>query len=76
MTTLTLDRAAGHGSLFDEPTGGGPTLDDVISGIWEAVRTGVGASCPVCSGELAPIQPASGGGVPRARCRDCGSELS
>ena len=75
MTTLTLDRVPGSDRLFDEPPDGGPTLDDVISGAWEAVRAGAGATCPVCAGELVPMPPESGGGVPRARCRDCGSEL-
>ena len=88
MTALTLHRAV-PGTLFDQAAGapdrpsrsaplgagGGPTLAEVISRAWEAVHTGVEAACPVCSGELVAIPPASGGGVPAARCRDCGSEL-
>jgi hypothetical protein len=72
MTALTLERAP---VLFDEPSGGGPTLDAVISSAWEAVRSGAEAPCPVCSGELVPVPPEPGGGVPRACCSDCGSEL-
>jgi hypothetical protein len=67
--------ADGHGR--DEPpaTRGGPTLDDLIVGVWEGLASGRTASCPVCSGPLAPRFGAGAAPV-GARCHDCGSELS
>jgi hypothetical protein len=41
------------------------TLEDVVLGAWEALRSEGRADCPVCSGELEP------GG-----CATCGSSLS
>jgi hypothetical protein len=55
--------------------GGGPTLDDVVSGAWEGLAAATPTTCPVCHGELAPRWSA-GAGVVGGRCRDCGTELS
>jgi hypothetical protein len=48
-----------------------PTLDDVMSRVWEGLSTGLPAACPVCRGEL---QPALSG--PRqACCASCGTTI-
>lgn len=88
MTTLTAtpaapvrSRGAGAphriarrpGSLFDG-TGGGPTLDDVVSGAWEELTAHAVVECLVCDGELEPEYGAHAlpfGG----RCRRCGTTL-
>jgi hypothetical protein len=59
----------------DVPRGEGSTLDDVVSGAWEALIARHTASCPLCGGALAPRYGAGHGPV-GGRCRDCGSELS
>jgi hypothetical protein len=67
--------AATATTLFPGPWGGRPTLDDVVSSAWEGLSARTPVPCPVCAGEMSPL-PALGGGAARARCRDCGSELS
>jgi hypothetical protein len=49
----------------------GPTLDDVLSRVWEGLATGLPAACPVCHGEVeaAPGRPLAG------RCRSCGTAI-
>jgi hypothetical protein len=50
----------------------GPTLDDVMSRVWEGLATGLPAACPVCHGEVDPSTP----GRPLAgRCRSCGTTI-
>jgi DnaJ-class molecular chaperone len=41
------------------------TLEDMVLGAWEALRSEGRADCPVCSGELEPTG-----------CPTCGSKLS
>jgi hypothetical protein len=65
----------GHGRDEPHASRGGPTLDDLIVGVWEGLASGRAAACPVCSGTLAPRFGAGAAPV-AARCRDCGSELS
>ena len=49
----------------------GPTLDDVMSRVWEGLATGLPAACPVCHGEVLPFA-----GEPlRGRCTSCGSMI-
>ena len=48
-----------------------PTLDDVMSRVWEGLSTGMPAACPVCRGEL---QPAASG-ASRAHCGSCGTTI-
>jgi hypothetical protein len=48
----------------------GPTLDDVISHAWESLSAQMGATCPVCGGELEPHGTTAGG-----RCGSCGTVL-
>jgi hypothetical protein len=72
-------RAAGRlacekGSFFDG-AGGGPTLDDVVSGAWEELTAHAVVACPLCDGKLVPeygshARPIGG------RCRNCGTTLS
>jgi len=85
VTALTLLDALERPSILgpdrdddrhDElPAGGGPTLEDVISGAWEGLAATRTAPCPVCSGTLV-ARYGSGAGPVAGRCRDCGSELS
>jgi hypothetical protein len=84
VTTLTLRDALERPSILgpaddehhDElPAGGGPTLEDVISGAWEGLAATRTAPCPVCSGTLV-ARYGSGSGPVAGRCNDCGSELS
>ncbi len=55
--------------------GGAPTLDDLLTGAWDALTAGRTAACPVCSG---PLEPRYGAGPTPVggRCTRCGSELS
>lgn len=55
--------------------GGGLTLDDLLVGVWEGLRSGRTAACPVCGGAMTP-RPGSGTRAGGGRCADCGSELS
>ena len=73
MAVMTLERDT-VAQLWREE-GGGPTLDDVLSGAWEGLAAASAATCPVCEGEMVPRWSA-GAGVVGGRCRDCGSELS
>jgi hypothetical protein len=49
----------------------GPTLDDVMSRVWEGLVTGLPAACPACHGEVLPsaARPLSG------RCTSCGTTI-
>ena len=67
--------AADHGRGATPASRGGPTLDDVIVGVWEGLASGRAAACPVCAGPLTPRYGAAGAAPVAARCRDCGSEL-
>jgi hypothetical protein len=71
----SLLETEGHGRDETPASRGGPTLDDLIVGVWEGLASGRAASCPVCTGPLAPRFGAGAAPV-GARCRDCGSELS
>jgi hypothetical protein len=60
-------------SSFDA-VGGEPTLDEVLSGVWEGLAAHRVEECPVCGGEMAPVygvHPRPIGG----RCRSCHSVL-
>ena len=61
--------------LWEERTGGEPTLAALMSGLWEELSAGRPVACPICHGELEPeygqhALPVAG------RCRECGSRLS
>jgi hypothetical protein len=55
--------------------GGGPTLDELLSGVWERLTAHAVADCPVCGGQMAPeygVHALPIGG----RCADCASGIS
>jgi hypothetical protein len=49
----------------------GPTLDDVMSRVWEGLVTGLPAACPVCRGEVVPAVH----GALHGRCSSCGTTI-
>ena len=61
-------------TLFDGP-GGEPTLDELVSGVWEGLVAHRPVPCPVCGGPLAAVDDANGRAV-QGRCGDCGTTLS
>ena len=73
----------GHGSrasgtplrLAIERGPGGPTLDTLMTRLWEGLVADREVSCPWCSGAMAPGRVA-GGRRPAGRCSDCGSILA
>jgi hypothetical protein len=52
----------------------GPTLDEVITGVWERLSSHHTVTCPVCSGKMTP-RYGSGARPVGGRCRRCGSTL-
>ena len=60
-------------SLFDD-MGGEPTLDELVSGVWEGLVAHQRVPCPWCGGEMAPVYSAHA--RPTAgRCVDCETTL-
>jgi hypothetical protein len=63
LAPLTRDRMHGE-----------PTLDDLIVGVWEGLSARRAVRCPVCAGEMEPVQfstePECG------RCKECEATLS
>jgi len=62
-------------SLFDEPMGGEPTLEELIAGVWEGLAVRGTSSCPVCGESMearfgAHARPVDG------RCATCGATLA
>jgi hypothetical protein len=49
----------------------GPTLDDVVSRVWEGLATGLPAACPLCHGEVVPAL----GGSLSGNCTSCGMTI-
>ena len=49
----------------------GPTLDGVVSRVWEGLVMRLPAACPVCHGEVQPAVPGSLGG----NCTSCGTSI-
>jgi hypothetical protein len=54
---------------------GGPTLDELITGVWEGLAVRGTAECPVCAGPMALSSPNSGGAQQAGSCLGCGSKL-
>jgi hypothetical protein len=74
--TITLTPDVVQPSLLDdEPPRGGPTLEDVISSVWEGLAAHRTAACPVCHGPMVP-RYGSGAAAVGGTCRDCGATLS
>lgn len=82
MTPLALelpiawgpDSERGTGTAPPDP-GGEPTLDSVLSGMWEGLVAHRSVPCPMCGGEVRPrygvhARPTGGS------CTSCGTELS
>ncbi len=69
-------RLAVRGTVLTAPgSGRRPTLDDMLVGVWEGLRSDRRASCPVCGGVMrASVQ--AGHSPVAGRCRDCGSTMS
>jgi hypothetical protein len=49
----------------------GPTLDDVVSRMWEGLAIGLPAACPLCHGEVVP----GIGGSLSGSCTSCGMTI-
>ena len=66
-------QAAGMGGATD--LGGEPTLDALVTEVWEGLAAHRSVGCPVCGEEMLPAYGAHarpiGGG-----CRSCGTKLS
>ena len=54
----------------DAGCGGRPTLEEMLDGAWEQLRSGLSVTCPLCGGRMEP-EPGGAG-----RCRDCRTALS
>jgi hypothetical protein len=52
----------------------GPTLDDLVAGVWEGLLAGAPADCPACGAVMSPRHSA-GAGIVGGRCGGCGSSL-
>jgi hypothetical protein len=55
--------------------GEGPTLEAMISGVWEGLLAAGVADCPVCGAEM-KREGAAGSEGPGAACTACGTKLS
>ncbi len=82
MSTLLLDQAVrgvvpARGDDLDTAAyrGDGPTLDDLITGVWEGLVARRVARCPVCGGAMRPRHVA-GHGCAGGGCSDCGTQLA
>jgi ribosomal protein S27AE len=68
--TPTAERSR---SLFDD-VGGEPTLDALVSGVWEGLAAHQHAACPLCGGEMVAAHGAHARSA-AGRCGDCGTTL-
>jgi hypothetical protein len=55
--------------------GGGPTLDEVLTGVWEGLAAHHSQPCPLCGGEMRPLYAAHSRPV-AGRCASCESTLA
>ncbi len=55
--------------------GGEPTLDEVLSGVWEGLAAHRLVACPVCGAEMAPAYGAHARPI-GGQCTSCQSTLS
>ena len=57
-----------------DPVGGEPTLDELVSGVWEELAAHRVVECPVCRGEMEPVYGAQA--LPTGgRCAACGTTV-
>ena len=61
-------------SVGERPAARRPTLDELLVGAWEDLRTAAAAACPVCDGTM--LSRRGSGPATSGSCEDCGSELS
>ncbi|MFL5862377.1 MAG: hypothetical protein ACJ780_16655 [Solirubrobacteraceae bacterium] len=54
--------------------GGEPTLDAVVSGVWEELAAHKSVACPLCGHEMRPVYGAHALPI-GGRCDDCGTRL-
>ncbi len=55
--------------------GGEPTLDALVSGVWEGLAAHTAVACPVCEGQMEPVYGAHALPI-GGRCQGCGTGLS
>jgi hypothetical protein len=55
--------------------GGEPTLDALVSGVWEGLAAHKSVACPLCGHEMAPVYGAHARPI-GGSCRQCGTRLS
>ena len=84
MSALTLEPRVTRGSdqlgvhdarVGATDLGGEPTLDEVVSGVWEGLAAHQSVACPVCGDEMRPEYGAHARPI-GGRCQDCGTRLS
>jgi hypothetical protein len=68
---VALERATVRSPQSPRAPLAGPTLDDVMSRVWEGLATGLPAACPVCQGDLVP----STHGRSHGSCSSCGTMI-
>ena len=68
------DEVARGQTVLCDDLGGGPTLDDVLSGAWEGLAARTAVACPLCGGEMAPVFGAHAVPV-GGRCSSCETTL-
>jgi hypothetical protein len=68
------DNERSSGSASTDP-GGEPTLDSLLSGMWEGLAAHRSVPCPLCGGEMTPDYGAHALPV-GGRCRSCDTRLS
>jgi hypothetical protein len=73
LGAATVTRELPHESMVQQ--GGGPTLDDLIVGVWEGLAAHRTVACPACGEAMSPrysAGPAPVGG----RCRSCRTTIA
>jgi hypothetical protein len=55
---------------------GGPTLEAVVSAVWDDLLAGETAACPVCDSPMMLPRHSAGAGVVGGRCGACDATLS
>jgi hypothetical protein len=54
---------------------GGPTLDELLVGVWEGLSAHEPVACPICSAAMVP-RGGSGPGPAGGRCGGCGTTIA
>ena len=84
MSALALEPRMARGSdrvgVQDARTGvadlgGEPTLDALVSGVWEGLAAHKSVACPLCGHEMTPAYAAHARPI-GGSCRDCGTRLT